>query len=186
MPVELLPMLSTSASGAVMIRVTEGSGFRSWNSGPCHVAADVTGWFQRIESPGRVALEVGVSQSYHGVFGHNAQQYLTAKVDSGSPVTVMSWTEFESRGFELPSSAPTTLRYGSAVASRERLRGWANVPMRVTLPHRLYGEKLDLPSCRLSVVVAINVAPEKFLLGLDFLSNYTAIFTRERIVVLPR
>jgi predicted aspartyl protease len=50
--------------------------------------------------------------------------------------------------------------------------------------NRLYGVELASPTCELHVMVAENVADDKFLLGLDFLSRFRLLLDSKFLVMV--
>lgn len=171
-----------------MIRIE--NGWEAQRQGPCHLDMDYRAWFQRQPGDSKVKLEVTLAQRQTvALFPFLKRSTLEAVVDTGSPCTVISRRQFEKSGFRLPAGEATSLGYTGVVKKpgmgvEDVLWGWRDVPIRAYLMNRLYGVELASPTCELHVMVAENVADDKFLLGLDFLSRFRLLLDSGFLVMV--
>jgi hypothetical protein len=125
-----------------------------------------------------------------GIFPSVTQNILRGKVDTGSPVTVISRALFQESGFRVPHSPPSIINEFSGVIQQMGkegcLHGWQDVPLRVSVLSDWSKEDLKLPPCDLRVVVAENVAQHKFLLGLDFLQRFKLLLEGDFLVMISK
>ena len=159
--------------------------------GPCDIKLLGKGWCQNQEDPNRILLDINLVQRQWLLGVLFKQANLRAVLDTGSPHTIISLSQFERAGFKLPNTTPTNLGIRGVVrkscddiCDNEWLWGWRDVSL-LAHPFTLLMD-IGVPTCPLKVMVARNVDKDQFLVGLDFLRHYPLLMYDRMLILAGR
>jgi len=158
--------------------------------GVCDLNLAGQGWYQHSEASDSIMLRVRLTQTRLMRVDRDAME--DAKIDTGSPISIIDFDLFKELGFRLPSGAKAgSVPFVGSVRGGQRLDGYQPIPLWVGLPTDWCRHvRLSLPRPKVQFIVARNIRRSrgrpKLLLGLDFLAYFTVLLHDQRIVMMAK
>ncbi len=168
-----------------MLTMRKMEGFEHEQAGLCGIDCNSNGWFRSLGSNGKIVVDATLTQAWSRFFPFAKVSSAAAIIDTGSPVTIISRSLFEGRGFKLPSSsAPVTALPHRGLVNESYLSGWPGVEMKIGFDYAGFDVEVPLPQLSVKAVVATNVDDSLFLIGMDVIRRLPMVLSEGYCILL--